>query len=89
MTPEALERAIATPESAEQNIASLGEDTDPGDIFTVLAVIADHYEMTVTDFITNDRLARELLSATQSNYERSWDLLTEMAQIADALTEKG
>jgi hypothetical protein len=88
LTPEAVERATQTREIADKNIAGETERTDPIDIFTVIAVIADYEEQSITDTLMNNRLVAELLSASQSNYEASWEMLENAAQIADRMDEK-
>jgi hypothetical protein len=83
MTPEALAR-LDTHEKCENDMYLAGENMDPGDIYTVLSVIADYEDATsMMDFIQNARIVKEILSATQSNYEQGYEAVLQMAQIDD------
>lgn len=83
LTPEALAR-IDTHEKAESEIYSAGQVLDPGDIYTVLSVIADYMDAaSMTEFIEHDRIVRDILEATQSNYEEAYEAVSQMAQIDD------
>lgn len=88
LTPDAVERATKTRAISEDNIALETERTDPIDIFTAIAVIADFEGESVLSTLQNNRLVKELLSASQSNYEASYESLENAAQIADRMDDK-
>lgn len=90
MITEGRITAITTTEECELNIELCGERLDSANLFTVIAIVADHqgYSL-IGEFLQESDLATQLIEATQSNYEQSRELIEEMAQYADRATELG
>jgi hypothetical protein len=88
LTPEALDRATKTRDQAEEEIAAATERTDGIDAFTLVAVIADFEGESLMTTLRTNRLVRELLGASQSNYEESYEALETAAQIEDHMQDK-
>jgi hypothetical protein len=77
-------------ETIEKIIEEHGERIDPGDMYTVLSIVADALSFTSTrEFIEESRLALDLIECTQSNFTRGRNRLLRIARLDDALARYG
>lgn len=72
--------------SLENQIESLGESLDGGDIFLILSLIADANDDDLFSVIDSD-LGKEIIWATQSNPVQAIDVLRDMAELDENLSK--
>lgn len=68
----------------ENRMEQLNEDVDPGDVYSILCIIADANGYFMPDFL-DSRLARDIVEYTQSNPKRSLNRLRRISILDDAI----
>lgn len=64
----------------EEKIFALSEHLDGADLFTVMSIIADKQEIELGEFLES-RMAKDLILATQSNFQQTQAILKEMVAL--------